>query len=71
VNKQGESVYGTSYIEKNVTKRYINGTMLGVTGRVGYGSWSLHAGYQFNGILKEGFGPTMHRLSVGISLSGL
>ena len=71
INKQGESVYGTAYIEKNVTKRYINGTMLAVTGRVGYGSLSLHAGYQFNGVLKEGFGPTMHRLSVGITLSGL
>jgi len=71
VNKKGESVYGTSYIEKDVTKRYINGTMLAVTGRVGYGSWSLGAGYQFNGVLKEGFGPTMHRFSVGITLSGL
>jgi hypothetical protein len=45
--------------------------MLAVTGRVGYGSWSLGAGYQFNGVLKEGFGPTMHRFSVGITLSGL
>jgi len=71
VNKKGESVYGTSYIEKDVTKRYINGTMLAVTGRVGYGRWSLGAGYQFNGVLKEGFGPTMHRFSVGITLSGL
>ena len=64
-------MYGTAYIEKNVTKRYINGTMLAVTGRVGYGSLSLHAGYQFNSILKEGFGPTMQRLSFGITISGL
>ena len=71
INKQGESVYGTAYIEKNVTKRYINGTMLAVTGRVGYGSLSLHAAYQFNGVLKQGFGPSMQRLSVGITLSGL
>jgi hypothetical protein len=71
VNKLGQSLYGTSYIEKDVTKRYINGTMLAVTGRIGYGNWSIGAGYQFNGVLKEGFGPTMHRLSVGITLSGL
>jgi hypothetical protein len=38
---------------------------------VGYGSLSLHAGYQFNSILKEGFGPTMQRISLGITLSGL
>lgn len=71
INKNGGSLYGTNYIEKESNKKFFNGTMLALTGRVGYGLISLDAGYQFNGVLKDGFGPVMHKFSLGITISGL
>jgi hypothetical protein len=38
---------------------------------VGYGMYSINAGYQFNGVLRDGFGPVMNKLSIGITISGL
>lgn len=71
VTKSGASVYGNGYIEKESSKRFFNGTMLAVTGRIGYGIISLDAGYQFNGVLKDGAGPSMNKFSIGITFSGL
>lgn len=71
VNKNGASIYGPSYIVKESNKKFINGTMLAVTGRVGYGIFSLDAGYQVTGVLKDGVGPSMHKFSIGITISGL
>ncbi len=71
VTKNGVSYYGPTYIAKESQKRFFNGTMLAVTGRVGYGLLSIDAGYQFNGVLKDGTGPTMNRFSIGITISGL
>lgn len=71
VTKNGASIYGNSFIAKEVNKRFFNGTMLAVTGRVGYGFISIDAGYQFNGVLKEGTGPSMNKFSIGLTVSGL
>jgi Outer membrane protein beta-barrel domain len=71
VNKNGQSLYGTSYVEKQSSKRFINGTMMAATARVGYGIFSIDAGYQLNGVLKDGTGPSMRKFSVGITISGL
>ncbi|MCK9404075.1 MAG: PorT family protein [Chitinophagaceae bacterium] len=71
VNKSGTSLYGTTYIEKESNKKFFNGTMLALTGRVGYGLISLDAGYQFNGVLKDGVGPAMNKFSLGVTISGL
>ncbi|MES2003796.1 MAG: hypothetical protein V4450_04695 [Bacteroidota bacterium] len=71
VNKSGASIYGPSYIQKESNKRYFNGTMMAVTGRIGYGIISLDAGYQINGVLKDGVGPSMNKFSLGVTLSGL
>lgn len=71
VNKSGTSIYGPGYIAKESNKRYFNGTMLALTGRIGYGFISLDAGYQFNGVLKDGVGPNMNKFSVGLTFSGL
>ncbi|MBI2284288.1 MAG: hypothetical protein HYU71_11310 [Bacteroidetes bacterium] len=71
VTKSGASVYGNGYIEKESSKRFFNGTMLAVTGRIGYGIISLDAGYQFNSVLKDGAGPSMNKFSIGITFSGL
>src|SRR6478609_2717832 len=71
VTKNGVSVYGDSYIAKESNKRFFNGTMLAFTGRVGYGFLSIDAGYQFNGVLKEGTGAAMNKFSIGLTVSGL
>ncbi len=71
VNKAGNSIYGPDYKVKESNKRFLNGTMLAVTGRVGYGIFSIDAGYQFNGVLKDGVGASMNKFSMGITISGL
>jgi hypothetical protein len=71
LNKSGASIYGPSYIIKESDKRFFNGTMLAGTARIGYGWISLDAGYQFNGVLKDGVGPSMNKFSLGVTFSGL
>ncbi len=71
VTKAGNSIYGPGYIAKESNKRFFNGTMLAVTGRIGYGFFSVDAGYQFNGVLKDGTGPSMNKFSLGVTFSGL
>lgn len=71
VNKAGNSIYGPTYIVKESNKKFFNGTMLALTGRIGYGFISLDAGYQFNGVLKDGVGPSMNKFSIGLTFSGL
>ena len=70
-NANGQSVFGPSAIVKESNKRYLNGTKLAVTGRVGYGVFSLHGAYNILGVTKDGFGPAMNAYSIGISISGL
>jgi hypothetical protein len=71
LTKNGFSIYGPTYIEKESQRRFFNGTMLAITGRIGYGAVSLSGGYQITGVLKDGSGPAMNRLSVGVTISGL
>ena len=60
-----------SYIEKENSKRFINGTRFMGTARLGYGILSIFGSYQLNNILKDGAGPDMKLYQVGITLSGL
>jgi hypothetical protein len=71
LSKNGFSIYGPTYVEKESQRRFFNGTMLALSGRIGYGSVSLSAGYQITGVLKDGAGPAMNRLSIGVTISGL
>ncbi|MEI6264199.1 MAG: outer membrane beta-barrel protein [Sphingobacteriia bacterium] len=71
VNRNGQSIYGTSFIEKEQSKKFFNGTSLAVTGRIGYGIIGLQGSYNVLGVLRDGSGATMNRFSVGISISGL
>lgn len=68
-NKSGGTV--NNYVQKQSDKHYFNSTRLSVTGRVGYGNFSLFASYQVNNLLKDGVGPEIKPLQVGICLSGL
>jgi hypothetical protein len=67
----GASIYGKTYIEKQENKRFMNATDVALTGRIGYGILSLDMGYQVTGVLRDGFGPVMNKVSVGLTISGL
>ncbi|MDI9365733.1 MAG: outer membrane beta-barrel protein [Flavobacterium sp.] len=67
----GASIYGPTAVVKESNKRYINGTRLAATARVGYGVFSLHGDYNVLGVVKDGFGPPMNLYSIGLSISGL
>lgn len=62
----------SSYVEKENSKRFLNGTRFMGTARVGYGIISVFGSYQLNGILKDGVGPSdMRLMQVGLTISGL
>jgi len=67
----GNSIYGPAYIKKENDKKFFNGTFISATARIGYGNISLNAEYQITSVLKQGFGPDMRTLSIGITISGL
>ena len=70
-NFNGTSIYGSTYIEKVSNKRYLNGMMAAVSGRVGYGFVSLHGDFNVLGVAKVGAGPTLNCYSIGLSIGGL
>ncbi len=70
-NASNASYYGKTYIQKVSNKRYINGTKLAISGRIGYGIVSLHGEYNVLGVIKDGLGPVINAYSVGISIGGL
>ena len=68
-NKNNNTV--NNYIQKENTRRLLNGTRFMGTARVGYGIISLFGAYQLNNLLKDGAGADMKLYQVGITLSGL
>lgn len=68
-NKSGNTV--NDYTVKEKSKRYFNSTRLSVTGRVGYGHFTLFGSYALTSVFKEGVAPKMNALSVGLAISGL
>ena len=66
-----KTIYGTSYIVKENNKRFIDGTRVAATARIGFGNVSLDASYQITNFLKQGVGPDIKPYSIGITLSGL
>lgn len=68
-NKSGNTI--NDYTEKLKSKRYFNTTRLSLTGRIGYGHFSVFGSYALTPVFKEGVGPKMNTLSVGLTLSGL
>jgi hypothetical protein len=68
-NKNGQTI--NSFTQKEKSKRYFNSTRLSLTGRIGYGSFSLFTSYQINSFIKEGFGPDVRPYTIGLTLSGL
>jgi hypothetical protein len=72
VDKNGNVLPGQGkVVEKEKSKRFINGTRIATTFRAGYGHFSVYTAYQINGIIKDTYGPQINPFSLGICLSGL
>jgi hypothetical protein len=69
LNKAGQNV--NAFTQKEKSRRYFNTTRFSATARLGYGVWSLFGTYQLNSFIKEGFGPDVRPITVGLTLSGL
>ena len=59
------------YTLKESSKRFFSKQRLSVMGRVGYGPVSLFASYSVTPVFREGLGPAVRPLSIGLTLSGL
>ncbi len=57
--------------EKENSKSYFNATRISLTGRVGYGIYSLFGAYSVTNIFKDGVTPDTKLLQIGIAISGL
>jgi len=71
VDRYGSSIYGKTYVEKQIDKRFFNTTDISLTARAGYGMYSLHVDYLTNGVLRDGYGAAMNKISIGLVISGL
>ena len=68
-NAAGNAI--SDYILKENSKRFFNKNRLSLTGRIGFGHFSLHGSYAITPLFKEGTGPEVRPLTVGLTLSGL
>ena len=67
----GTSFYGKTYVQKISNKRFFTSNDVTLTARAGYGILSLNVGYSVTPVIRDGYGPSFNRLSVGLSISGL
>ena len=67
----GTSLYGKTYVQKISNKRFFTSNDIALTARAGYGIISLNVGYSVTPVLRDGYGPSFNKLSVGLSISGL
>lgn len=59
------------YIEKEKSKKFFNTTRISATARLGYGHFSVFGSYALTALFKEGAGPDVNAMSIGLTLSGL
>jgi hypothetical protein len=59
------------YILKENTKRFFNRNRLSVMGRIGFGHFTIFGAYAITPLFKEGNGPEINPLTIGLNLSGL
>jgi Outer membrane protein beta-barrel domain len=68
-NSAGARLNNFAY--KETTKGYFNGTRLSLTGRVGYGIFSLYGSYALTNVFKDGVTADIKSYQIGLSISGL
>ena len=72
--KDLEAVNGNTvneYIVKEKDKRFFNNFRFSAIARLGYGHFTLFGSYSFTPLFREGQGPKMNAMSIGLTLSGL
>jgi hypothetical protein len=69
LSKTGSTI--NTYTEKENNKRFFNTTRIAITGRVGYGNFSLFGSYQVTSLFKTGVAPDVKPFQIGFCLSGL
>ncbi|HVG40088.1 MAG TPA: outer membrane beta-barrel protein [Chitinophagaceae bacterium] len=60
-----------NYKMKEYSKNFFNKNRVAGTARIGYGHFSLFGTYSLTTLFKEGLGPTVRPLTIGLTLSGL
>lgn len=68
-DKNGNEIL--SYTQKEKNKKFFNKNRLSLMGRIGYGHFTLFASYAVTPLFKEGNGPKVRPLTIGLTLSGL
>jgi Outer membrane protein beta-barrel domain len=68
-NSGGAKLNGATV--KESARSYFNGSRIAVTGRVGYGAFSLFGSYNVTNIFKDAVAADTKLVQVGISISGL
>ncbi len=68
-NAAGNNIGG--YTEKLNSKMFFNKNRISLAARVGYGHFSLFSSYQLTPLFKEGQGPVIRPLTIGLTISGL
>jgi hypothetical protein len=68
-NRAGNTI--NDYILKEKSKRYFNTTRISAIGRLGFGHFTAFASYALTSVFKEGVGPKMNAMSIGLTISGL
>ena len=69
LNSAGNVING--HIVKEKSKQFFNTTRLSVQARFGYSVFNIFASYQVNRFTKEGLGPDIRPLLVGLAITGL
>jgi Outer membrane protein beta-barrel domain len=68
-NSAGNRLNGFTY--KEASKAFFNTTRISLTGRVGYGIYSLFGSYAITNVFKDGVTPDIKSVQIGFSISGL
>ncbi len=69
VTRGGSTI--NDYKMKEHSKAFFNKNRLSATARLGYSSFSLFGSYAITPLIKEGLGPQIRPITVGLTLSGL
>lgn len=68
-DRSGNTV--NEFILKEKSKRFFNTTRISLAGRIGYGHFTAFGSYSLTPLFKEGQGPDMNPMSIGLTFSGL
>ncbi|HEX6335223.1 MAG TPA: hypothetical protein VFZ78_13410 [Flavisolibacter sp.] len=68
-DKNGNTIL--EYTSKEKNKKFFNNNRLSVTGRLGYGHFSVFGTYSVTPLFKEGVAAAMRPMTIGLTLSGL